>query len=440
MLVGLSGGADSVCLLMILNQLKTEVPFTLMAAHVNHQIRGRAAREDEQFCEALCKKLGIPFYVKRANVTQLAKAQGMSVEEAGRHVRYAFFQELKEQYGVTKIATAHHKDDQVETILHNLIRGSGLQGMTGISSKKDGFIRPLLAFTKADILLALQEWKQSYCQDATNTETMYTRNKIRHTVIPVLNEINEQAGTHIVQFGSQAAEIEGYLEVKTEEAVRQYVRKKDNQLLLQQAAGQLHVVIQKRLVRRIFAELAGQLKDISAVHVDAVLALWKKQTGRHIRLPYEIVASRTYDGILFSRGCKEEQEAIEEKILPAMQVGESICVDFNGGSLYFSLKSEKNYKIVEKTYTKAFDYDRIDKSIVIRTPKAEDYLTINKAGDHKLLRRYFIDEKIPVHKRQEQIVLADGGHILWVVGYRISENYKITKETRHILEVTWEVR
>lgn len=441
-LAAVSGGADSVCLLLLLHRLQRQLPITIAAAHVNHGIRGDSALADQQFVEKLCTALGIPCYVKVCDVPALAKQWGMSEEEAGRQVRYDYFDAVSKKYGFDKIAVAHNQDDNVETIIHHLLRGTGLNGITGISPDRNQIIRPLLPFSKQEIVAYLNKAGQPYCTDETNQELCYTRNKIRLSLIPKLREINQQAETHILQFGRQAEEIEAYLQIQTEAAGRQYIKKEQDYnsgILLAEAARQEHPVIQKRLVRELIRQQSGRLKDITAVHVENVLGLWRKQTGRRICLPYGLTARRSYEGIVIEKQ-QQPKEKEQTELVPALSEHNPVVYEVGGGILTLEIKREKIQNIAEKIYTKWLDYDRIKESLVIRTPRQGDYLVVTKEGGTKKLRRYLIDEKVPANERERQLVLADGNHILWVIGYRISEYYKITKETRCILKVQWEER
>ena len=187
--VGLSGGADSVALLHILKRMQETMYIELFAAHVNHGLRGQAARDDAVFAEELCKRWGIPFFLKAADVRALSHTLRRTEEEAGRMVRYGFFHEVMEKVNGDRIATAHHKNDQAETILHNVIRGSGMQGLTGIRPVRDGIIiRPLLDVSRQEIEDYLIKHQLSYREDASNADPVYTRNRIRNRLLPVLAE------------------------------------------------------------------------------------------------------------------------------------------------------------------------------------------------------------------------------------------------------------
>lgn len=220
-LVALSGGADSVALLHILNSFKEEFNITLYAAHFNHGIRGEEADRDERFCKALCEKMGVSFFRFQADVPSIARRYGESVELCGRKMRYDFLQRVcHDKLGGAKIATAHHSDDNAETVLWNLTRGSGLAGLAGIPVKRDIIIRPLLHCTRAGIEAYCAENDLAYVTDSTNLSDDYTRNKLRHQVMPVLRELNPSVGESIGRTSSILREADEYLKQISEKELK----------------------------------------------------------------------------------------------------------------------------------------------------------------------------------------------------------------------------
>ena len=225
---GVSGGADSVCLLFVLCELRKKLGFEVIVCHVNHQLRAEAAEQDEAYVKELCRKLDVPCRIFHENVELIAKNGKKSLEEAGRIVRSNAFETVCRESGANKIATAHHKNDNAETVLLNLARGSGLQGMCGIRPVYGNRIRPLLCLTRKEIEEWLEEEQISYCTDETNEEDEYTRNRIRHKILPVMEqEINRQTVEHINRLSLQAEEIWEYLNLQTDAAWRQMVHPVD---------------------------------------------------------------------------------------------------------------------------------------------------------------------------------------------------------------------
>ena len=198
-LAAVSGGADSVCLLLLLCELAAELGIHVSAFHMNHGIRGAEADRDERFVEKLCGRMGVPLTVVHEKVGSYAADHGLSTEEAGRILRYRHLKETAEKYGCAKIAVAHHEDDDAETVLLNLFRGSGLPGLSGIRPVREEIIRPLLCVSRKEIEEYLTSREHSWCEDSTNKENDYTRNKIRHKILPLMVEINEQAAKMIAE-------------------------------------------------------------------------------------------------------------------------------------------------------------------------------------------------------------------------------------------------
>ncbi len=205
-IVALSGGADSVCLLVVLNELKEVLGLELKAVHVHHGLRGKEADRDSDYAGKLSETLGVPFACVRVDAALYAREHGMSVEEAGRHLRYQIFEKELLGFSGTKIAVAHHRDDQAETILYNLFRGTGLKGLGGMRPVRDKIVRPLLSVGREEILAYLAEKGISYCEDSTNAQTDYVRNRIRSRILPEIREqVNRRAGENILHAGEMAA-------------------------------------------------------------------------------------------------------------------------------------------------------------------------------------------------------------------------------------------
>ncbi|WOO34780.1 tRNA lysidine(34) synthetase TilS [Anaerocolumna sp. AGMB13020] len=466
-IVGVSGGADSVCLFHVLTELSESYGLTLFVIHVNHGIRGEEADRDEEFVRSLCKERGVSFTAVCKDIPFMAKAQGLSLEEAGRITRYEVFNQYLNAYKCNKIAIAHNKNDNAETILFNLFRGSALTGLTGINPVRDNIIRPLLCLERQEIEAYLSNRSAGYLDDSTNFTLDYTRNKIRHGILKNAAEVNKQAISHISRAGDSLMEVGAFVEKMTLKAmervlvrgdnVRRNLPKKDvyssdNNTEIKEAALQGKVqllteelikediVIQKELVRKALSFLSGSLKDLEAVHVTAVLDLVSKQTGKRVNLPYGITAVKEYNHISFVKDKKNsscidtsppENELVQELNIP----GRTPLPDREISLITEVMNYKKNMIIPQNLYTKWFDYDKIKDTVLIRRRKQGDYLCIDARGSTKKLKAYFIDEKVPRQIRDVQPLLADGSHIVWVIGGRISEAYKVDENTKRILQI-----
>lgn len=460
-ILGLSGGADSVCLLMAFLELRRKWRLKILAVHVHHGIRGEHADRDAAFARSLCERHQVEYVEERVDIPQMAKEQQMSEEEAGRHARYHCFYRLLVERGCQKIAVAHHKNDQAETMLFHMARGTGIDGLTGMRPVSGKVIRPLLVVSRQEIEHILAERGVGYCSDATNADIAYTRNYIRHEVIPRMEYVNAEAVSHIAALADKLWAAQDYLQDNIESAFlacRSGGRKTGVTLDLPEFIG-LHSYMKQAVIRRTFEELSHSLKDIGEVHVKAVLQLTESQPGRRCMLPYGIMVWRGAGELYFQRDTGEPvagDTVIKTTCSDVSQTerAESACVICVGtmetGRLYTFLAQdavitarvteEKPEIFGKKNYTKYFDCDKIKDNLVLRHPEPEDYLVIDSEGHKKKLNRYFVDEKVPVYVRGSQIVLAEGHHILWVPGYRMSEAYKVTKETGGVLELSFKLQ
>ena len=477
-LAAVSGGADSVCLLLLLHEMAAELGIKVFAFHMNHGIRGAEADRDEQFVMELCERLNIPLTVAHEKVEEYAAERGLSGEEAGRILRYHHLGETAEKYQCAKIAVAHHEDDDAETVLLNLFRGSGLAGLSGIRPVRENIIRPLLCVSRKEIEGYLNEQELSWCEDSTNKENDYTRNKIRNELLPWVTEnINSRAAEHILAVSEFAAQADAYFEMEAEKILEESCskRREEGKQPNSKNAGEADgkesgtgqsskvaenekkmctkintdifdpqpEILKTYIVRRMILNAAGKAKDITERHIRYVMDLSGPGGGHTVDLPYGLKAVRGYETLgivqnknpsqMFGSDQKQERKPVfENKINPETEMDE--ILDLGGTHIRLhAVHRKKEPEIPKNQYTKWFDYDKINVGLSIRYRKNGDYLTLSGGGKKKL-RRYMIDEKIPENERDRIPVLADGDHVLWVVGYRISDYYKITDETEHILE------
>ena len=419
-LAAVSGGADSVCLLWVLHDLAEEMGIRLAAFHLNHGLRGAEADRDEQYVRKLCEEMGIPCHVVREDVRTFARTNSMTEEEAGRVLRYRYLEEAAETFGCNKIATAHHKDDDAETVLMNLFRGTGFQGLGGIRPLRQTntgrtVIRPLLGLSREEIEAYLEQKGCSWCEDSTNSELQYARNKVRNVLLPwIKEEVNDRAAEHVLRMASLASQADVYFKAEAAKILGEDRTRVSNGVFDAQPE-----LIKGYLVREMIAEAAGQEKDITARHVEAVCSLTGPGGGTHVDLPYGLQAVRGYEWLEIRLRDQVPVYGENMENLLEMRV--------------FPWKKDR--EIPKNQYTKWFDYDKIKGTLCVRTRETGDYF-LYSGGKRKLLKRYFIDEKIPEEMRDRIPLLVDGNHVLWVIGHRISEYYKVNEDTCTILEVT----
>ena len=442
---GVSGGADSVCLLLLLAKLRENMSFSLEAVHVEHGIRGAESLADAEFTEELCRNLKIPCRRYTVNAVTYAEETGESLEEAARELRYDCFRRACAGEPAAKVAIAHHGDDSAETMLFHLARGTGIRGLSGIAPVMDmggiQVIRPLLCLTREEIEAWLEEREQPWCTDVTNGDVTYSRNRIRSQVLPGLKLINNQAVLHMTETARQLREICAYLDEAALQAGQGAyeiieIDEKNRQIrVFCEAFHKIAPVLQTNLLHQLIGMLAGSRKDITSGHVEQVRQLFFGEVGRRISLPRGITAERTYETVdLFFVWKEKEKEAALQPFCRMLAIpGETLC----GNGMRFRVKVmdfDGNFeKIPEKRYTKWFDYDKIKNTVWLRTRRPGDYLQSDREGGHKKLKRYFIDEKIPAKDRDQILLLTEESHVLWVIGHRISEAYKVDRGTKRVL-------
>ena len=427
--VGLSGGADSVCLLLVLKKLG----FSVEAVHINHMIRGAEADRDEAFVRELCSREEIPLNVYKKDIPKLAGEMHMSEEEAGRYVRYETFYECAGENA--KIAVAHNKNDLAETVLFNMIRGSSLQGLAGIRPVSGAVVRPLLMTSRAEIEEYLASIDQTYIVDSTNLETDYSRNKIRHQVIPVLEEMNDGAVDHLASIAMDALVLRDDMDKELGDAVDEGLGDAENREEPDRSSRididrlkRLGKLAQGELVLRAMEKVSGKRKDLTREHVRSVIGLSELETGKRISLPYGMVAERAYGEIRIFDAVREKTE----KESGGKDAADESCP---GAIQMSSYDYTPDIDLSKKEYTKLIDCDKIKSALCLRTPLPGDYIVINESGGSKKLNRYFTEAKLERSLRDSVPVVADGDEIVWIVGYRLSERYKVSPSTSKVTEI-----
>lgn len=422
-IAGISGGADSVCLLCVLVKLQEMYNLSLTAVHINHGLRGEAADADEAYVENLCEQMQVPLEVYHVDVNKLAKEHGLSGEEAGREARRQAFAEVLEKHGGTKIALAHHMNDNAETVLLNMARGTGLRGMTGIRPVNGIYIRPLLCLTREEIEHMLEEQGISYCIDQTNLEDIYTRNRIRNHVIPYMEaQVNERFVEHVQNLSDQMDGLCGYIERQVDKAFARCVQKGQHYELNVAAFFKEDEVLRPYLIKRLLCRAVGREKDIEAIHVQLVEQLAGQQVGKRLMLPYGLMAVRGYDTVTIKSAEQMESEKRKEPTMPQIEMRVFSC-------------EKMPDSFPQMPYTKWFDYDIIKNNVIIRSRCAGDYITIDDKGNTQTIKKYFVNAKIPQSEREQVLLAADGNHIMWIIGYRQNQAYQVSEYTKNILEI-----
>lgn len=436
-IAGISGGADSVCLLLVLLELQKEIGFGVVAVHVNHGLRGAEADADEAFVKRLCVERGVPLETYRKDVARIAKEKKQSTEEAGREVRREFFEQARIKHGGTKIALAHHQNDNAETFLFRLARGTGLKGLGGMAPVKEQFVRPLLCVDRGEIEAYLREHNIAYCTDVSNESDEYARNRIRNHVIPFMQtELNAKTICHINETMERMRVIQDYLEEQTYKYVELCVRQTELGYMIEEEEYRtVPEVLKSILVKYVLITVCKREKDLESVHLNQIQELFDKQTGRKIDLPYQMEARRVYDGVEIYQKL-EIQDMVSEEMFFDLRENEAMYhwKKYNISCRVLN-KMQIDGETLEKSHTKRFDCDIIKQGVSIRTRRQGDYITIHPDGRTQKIKTYFINEKIPQEERDKILLIADGSHILWIVGYRVNCAYQTNEKTKRVLEI-----
>lgn len=435
--VGLSGGPDSVCLLHILNRMKEEWNLEIYAAHLNHQIRGIEAQKDAFYISKLCEDLGITFFIKSIDVPKYCEENGLSIEEGARKLRYEMFYEIKHNIKANKIAIGHNLNDQAETILMRMMRGTGLQGLKGIDYIRDGvIIRPILDIERHDI--------EEYCKqnnlnpriDQTNLESIYTRNKIRLELIPYMKDnFNSNIIESIVRMGNSLRSDNDYIENESLKKFKELsnITKDSVELNLNEYIN-LHNSIKVRVLRNSIKEILGDTNFIDQRHIDDIIELEEdSKIDKVINLPRGVFVYRKKNSLVFTT-----KEIVIEDIefcynipsngfIKVREIGTVIETQVISIDKYKASKSDKSCKW--------FDFNKIKGGIVVRNRKAGDKIKLS--GGSKKVKDLFIDIKIPKEDRSKIPVIADEQGILSVGNIRNSENYKVDTDTKEVLKVSF---
>lgn len=417
--VGLSGGADSVCLLSVLNSLKAEYGFSLVAAHINHGIRGAEAQRDEESCKKLCESLNVPLEILHADIPTLSKQQGIGEEECGRIVRYDFFRSLAGERG--KIATAHNLNDNAETLLLNLVRGAGSKGACGIPPVRDNIIRPLIETDRKSIENYCEENELQYVTDSTNLECEYSRNKIRIKVLPTLCEINQNAVGALSGFASRMREQEAFLESVVNEKYAQCVK---NSVLYEAEFSALDIFLKKRIAGRFLSELSHG--EVESKHIDDFLRFVGSGKALVTASATEIVSR---DGKIFKKPEQAEQFSVD------------FSLDDKKVNLPFCEISVEEYDIKDlqnlnkDILDNLIDCDKISNTLILRSRKDGDKFTFSKRRVTKTVKKLFNEDKIPPEVRNRMVILDSDGEVVWLSGYGTNKKFRIGADTKKAIKL-----
>lgn len=427
-LLAVSGGVDSLVMLDLFAQLRKNWKLQLSVAHINHQLRGKESDEDEQFVKDTAKRYGIPFYCECVKTKDVAKSTKGNLQAVARDIRYSFFDNLRKELNADAVATAHTANDNAETLLLNLFRGTGIEGLSGISTKRsDAFvIRPLLFATRNDIALYAKKNNIQWREDSSNTKEIYTRNTIRRQILPAIQKLNPSIIETLNREAETFCDVQNYFDDVLLKNWNKVVRLHNNDISIHVKPLQhQHIFIQKLLLHKIFGKINC---DPSFTHIHSVLALCAQQKGTQIQLNKQWRVERTALTIDFYREQTGNQR-IEKLTKPGTLVTEQFTFTLQTATEGYNKKNSN-------PSVEYVDAAKIIFPVRIRTWRSGDTFHPLGMKGSKKLSNFFVDLKLS-HRQKEQIpIIESNKRIVWVGGYRLDERFKITPKTKTLYRLT----
>ena len=412
-LVALSGGPDSVALLRVLIALGYRVE----AAHCNFHLRGAESDRDEAFVKHLCESFNVPLHLIHFDTDEYARLHQVSIEMAARELRYGYFERLCQDIGASTVCVAHHRDDAVETFLMNLLRGSGIHGLTGIRPRNGIVVRPLLGVSRQEVLEYLDSIAQDYVTDSTNLESIVLRNKLRLQVIPLLQQLNPKAVENIDKTASYLREAEKVYDAFMQNAV-------NSASSASQTISADEILRQPSPESFLFEWLSPH--GFNASQIERILAALMGEPGREFLSPSHVLLIDRRTLVL---------EPVSEPVKP-LRVPESGNYRFNGEKL-FSFKESEEVSISKSADCATLDAANIQYPLTIRLVQEGDAFCPLGMEGRKLVSDYLTDRKLSLlEKRRTLVVVNANGDILWLVGHRPDHRYRVTPETTRVLSIT----
>ncbi|MCD6495568.1 tRNA lysidine(34) synthetase TilS [Candidatus Bipolaricaulota bacterium] len=437
-LVAVSGGVDSVVLLDILGRLSTEYSLSLIIAHLDHRLRGEESSEDARFVAKLAEQYGLPLIGESIDVRSIAEERKVGIEEAARFVRLRFLREAADDAGATKIAIGHTANDLAETMLFNLIRGAGMTGLAGIKPVNAPFIRPLIEISRSEIVSYANEHGLSWREDRSNADMAFTRNRIRHQIVPALSELNPDVIGALLRTAEIVREEQDaffeLLEQPWQEALK--IEAEEGKICLNRAyVAHVSIGIRRALLRRALERVRGDLRGIGKVHIDSLCQLITSARAHgEIHLPGLLARVQGGELILISRYSRPETVAPQEVPLgrteyPLFGIALNLEIVPWERDLISLKEAGQNVEIA--------DADKIAFPLRLRTRRAGDRFSPLGLSGTKKLKDFLIDSHVPFYKRNTTALLCDEKRIILVVGKRLSDAVRVDAGTRRVLLIRW---
>ena len=447
-LIGISGGPDSVTLLNVLLSFKKRYNLSVFIAHLNHMLRGKESDEDVNFVKNLAQELCLPCEVKSCNLTEIAQKEHLTLEEAARKYRYKFYSETAKKFKTNKIALGHNADDQVETVLMRFLRGSGLEGLMGIPPVRGKIIRPLIECSREEIEEYCKENKIKYRVDSSNKEVVYFRNKIRLKLLPLLSkDYNKNIKDSMLRLRSIISEVSVYLNQETELLFKKVASRESSEMVIidLKKFTSLPLALKRRIIRKSIEVVKGNLYSINFRHNNEILKLTEYQLGEKvIYLPDNLMAKKIYNKIIIykKRISKDQTERIPtpweyDLLIPGKTAIKSLDIEVEikildsadiKSSLYFNRKKSKG------KFLEFIDYNKVKLPLKLRNRRSGDRFYPLKMNGLKKVKNFFIDNKIPKSHRDLIPILVDSeDKIIWIMGMRLDDRVKINSDTKKVL-------
>lgn len=435
--VAVSGGPDSVALLKVLSVVSGEHRLSLVAAHLNHGMRGKESDSEEVFARKLCESMGIAFESEYMDIPALVKGEKRSPEDICRDVRYNFFEKVRKKYKADKIALGHNLDDQAETVVMKFLRGSGMGGLRGILPMRDGtYIRPLISVTRNEILTFLKKEGMEFVTDSSNIEDIYLRNRIRNRLIPELRENYNPGLEENLGHTADIIRVENdYINTEVEDVLTTWGIDRDNddiRINIQELV-KLHEAIQRRVIKTLLQNCSHQKKGIGYLHVKSVMALITGGSPNGIlNLPFDLEVRREYDLLVISK--TKTPSGRNHEFHYTVEIPGKIDIKELGIKATFDLIDSAPTLNFDTGRTIFMDYENISFPLIIRNMKPGDRIQPFGMNGSKKVKSFFIDEKIPKNRRKEIPLLIDQKSVLWIMGMRLSERVRITDKTTKVVK------
>jgi tRNA(Ile)-lysidine synthase len=466
LLVAVSGGPDSVCLLHILVKLKEELGTRLHVAHLNHQLRGAESKADARYVSHLAHRLGIPATIEQRDVKAHQKDKHLSLEEAAREVRYAFLAQVADAIGASRTAVGHTMDDHIETILMHLVRGTGTRGLRGLQPRAEWqssgvsltIIRPLLSVSREETAGYCRHHRLRPRIDASNLSLSPLRNRIRHQLLPLLKSYNPQVTEALLRTASIAGDDLAVMDKEASQLWAEIARRQENTVILdKKRLLELPSALKRHLLRMSIEKLLGNVKDIEMRHIEEIMDALTKPAGKKLNLPGGLTFSVEYDRYLIGQdpAALSPFPTLEgelplrlpgQTLLPGWHVEAtiiepSILKGKSEGALAPSETTpltEESVRLTDNLFTAYFDLNKCGDKLVVRGRQRGDRFQPLGMSQPKKLNEFMIDAKIPQAWRRRTPLVCSPQHILWVVGWRIDDRVKVTDATRQVLRLKFE--